>query len=56
MTVRQLKEKLSQMPQDAEVAVSYRDDGGCYPGCDHDIEPIINDGYDRSVPDGTVLL
>lgn len=37
MTVAELIERLKEMPQDMEVAVKYRDDGGCYSGEDEDI-------------------
>lgn len=37
MTVAELIERLKEFPQDMEVAVQYRDDGGCYSGQDEDI-------------------
>ena len=44
MTVADMIEELKKMPQDAIIAVAYRDGGGLYGGCDYyDIEPIIND-------------
>ena len=58
MKVKDLIRKLEAMPQDAEIAVAYRDDGGCYPGCDYRIEPYVKDENccDKSIPDGVVLL
>ena len=58
MKVSELIEKLKEMPQDADVAVKYRDDGGSYYGCDYDIEPYVSDKQDckDGVEIGTVLL
>lgn len=42
MTVSEFIEVLKNMPQNMEIAVQYRDDGGCYSGCDYDIEPYID--------------
>lgn len=53
--VHELIQVLKEMPQDAEVAVKYRDDGGCYSGCDFDIVPDVNE-WDRTVDKGVVLL
>lgn len=44
MMVAEMIEALKKMPQDAIIAVAYRDGGGLCGGCDYyDIEPIIND-------------
>lgn len=43
MTVAEFIEKLKEMPQDAQVAVKYRDESGTYYGCDYDVEPFVND-------------
>lgn len=43
MNVAELIEELKKMPQDAQVAVKYRDEGGSYYGCDYDVEPLLND-------------
>lgn len=56
MTVKELIEQLKEMPQDAQVAVKYRDDGGSYYGCDYDVEPFVNDVPKEGVEIGTVLL
>lgn len=56
MTVAELIEMLKEMPQDAKVAVKYRDDGGSYYGCDYDVEPYINLSHKEDVEIGTVLL
>lgn len=58
MTVAELIEQLKQMPQNAQVAVKYRDDGGSYYGCDYDVEPFVNDipKNKEGVEIGTVLL
>ena len=55
MKVQELIQVLKEMPQNAEVAVKYRDDGGCYPGCDFNIVPNVNE-WDRTVDKGVVLL
>lgn len=55
MTVRELIEELKKLDMDATVAVKYRDDGGCYSGCDYDAKPIVND-FDKSVEKDVVLL
>lgn len=58
MKVSELIEKLKEMPQDAKVAVKYRDDDGSYWGCDYDVEPFVNDIPQKreGVEIGTVLL
>lgn len=59
MTVRELIEELKKFDMDATVAVKYRDDGGCYSGCDYDIEVCVNDYVDivdKSVEKDVVLL
>lgn len=58
MTVSELIVALMQMPQDAEIAVKHRDDGGCYYGCDYDVEPHINDipENEGGVKVGTVII
>ena len=58
MTVAELIEMLKEMPQDAKVAVKYRDDGGSYYGCDYDVEPFVNDIPEdkEGVEMGVVLL
>ncbi len=55
MKVQDLIQVLKEMPQNAEVAVKYRDDGGCYSGCDFNIVPNVNE-WDRTVDKGVVLL
>ena len=55
MTVAGLIGLLKEMPQDATVAVKYRDEGGPYSGCDYDVTPVISE-KDESVPNGTVLI
>lgn len=54
-TIRELIEMLEKMPQDAIAAVKYRDEGGCYAGCDYDVEPFINDDP-NTCEEGVVLL
>lgn len=58
MTVSKFIELLKDMPQDAEVAVKFRDSGGCYYGCDYDVEPYVNDLPEskEGVKVGTVLI
>lgn len=44
MKVCEFIKLLQCMPQDAEVAVQYRDEGGIYYGQDYELEPHIKDG------------
>lgn len=58
MTVKELIEELKNHNEDALVAVKYRDDGGCYSGCDYDIKPFVNgrEVYWSDIEEGVVIL
>lgn len=44
MTIEELIGKLKEYPKDMEVVIQYRDDGGCYYGCDDELCFGIEEG------------
>lgn len=49
MTVKELIERLQELPENAEVQIQYRDSGGIYEGTDDTIYLEIEDRDDQEI-------